>query len=257
MPTLAIELDDKGELIGDAPVELASIFKRIEAEHHKVGYGKGVEQAAKDARKQIEETIELEKKRLAAMEPLEKERVARIEQENQALASRMADLSKESDRTMKSREESHAREIVQRTEQLRRRDERIHSLTRGQVRVEAVAAGARDESLDELEIIIGNFIGFDDDMMPFIKGQDGSPMTTAGKPVTINAFVKQYLDAHAHHRKATTGRGGDARGGAAARGHGHGANGGNAEAARARVENGDRSIDAINDLFNATRGKSA
>ena len=210
MPAFTIELDDKGDFNGEMPAEIQQILARTGAEQYKVGYGKGVEQAAKEAKKQIEDTINLEKQRMAAMEPLEKERVARIEAENQSLASRLADLSKESDRTLKSREESHAREIVQRTEAIKRREERIMQLTKSQIRIEAAQAGARDESLDELEIILGNYVGYDDDMMPFVKGADGQPQTVAGKPVGLSAFVTQYLNAHPHHRKVVAGRGGQA-----------------------------------------------
>src|SRR4029077_20047477 len=251
MATITFETDDKGDLVGETPAELTSLFKRIEADGHKVGYGKGVEQAAKDAKKQIEDTIEFEKKRLAAMEPLEKERVSRIESENTTLSSRLAEMSKEADRTLKSREEAHAREIVQRTEQIQRREARIRDLTSAQVRGEAVHAGARDESLDELAIIIGNQLGYDDDMMPFIKGPDGSPLMAAGKRVTLEQHVKQYLDNHAHHRKASTGRGGDARGGASLRSN----LSAGFDKAKERLESGDRSFDAINDVFSARLSK--
>lgn len=251
MPTIQFELDDKGEPVGDLPPELQSILKRVEAEHHKIGYGTGVQQAAKDAKKQIEDAIAFEKARLDAQQPLEKERVARIEADNQTLSARLAELSKESDRTLKTREEAHARELVQSADRIKRRDERIQALTESSIRADAVAAGAREESLDEIAFLVGKFIGFDDDMMPFIKQADGTPQLQAGKPIPISAFVKQYLDTHQHHRKAATGRGGDARGGASLRGQA--APKGNADAIRQQIAEGDRSATTLNKLYEATR----
>lgn len=255
MPRVEIEIDDKGELLGSAPAELDAIFKRIEAEHHKVGYGKGVEQAAKDAKKQIEDTVALELARKAALDPLEKERVSRIETENASLAAKLADTSRESDRLIKSREESHARETVAAAERLKLREGRIRDLTKQQIRADAKAAGARDESLDELEIILNNYVGFDDDMMPVVKGADGTAMLQHGKPVALSAFVQQYVENHPHHRKPVNGRGGEMRRGASFN-SGGGAN--TLDAARSRIEkDNDRSAGAINDLFNASRKSSA
>lgn len=254
MPRLEIEIDDKGELIGEVPGELAGILKRIEAEHHKVGYGKGVEQAAKDARKQIDETIALEKARFEALQPLERERVASIERDNQTLTSTLNERAKEFDRTLKSREEAHANEVVKSAERAKLLQGRIRDMTKTQIRAEALQAGARDESLDELAIILDQYVGYDDDMQPFVKQADGTAQLQHGKPLPIGAFVKQYLDAHPHHRRAPAGRGGDGRRGASLSGAGTTTS---VEAARARIEGGDRSASAINDLFNAGRHKAS
>jgi len=255
MPRIELELDDKGDVVGDVPAEIAAILKRVETTSHGVGYGKGVEQAAKDAKKQIEDAIALEKARFDALQPLERERVSRMEADNQTLSQRLTEASKEHDRTLKQREEAHARQLVENAEQLKRRNERIQTLTAREIRMEALQAGARDESLDELEVILGRFIGYDDDMLPFVRQADGSPQLQAGKPVPLGSFVKQYLDNHPHHRRAATGRGGDARRGASL----SGTTGAPAtvEAARQRFEGGDRSPSAINDIFEASRKKRA
>jgi hypothetical protein len=244
-----IEINDTGELVGDAPAELSNIFKRIEAEHHKIGYGQGAQQAAADAKKQIADAIDLEKRRLEAMQPLEKERVSRLESEHQALQTALNDYRKDADRTLKAREEAHAREIVKHTDTLKLRDDRILELTRGAIRAEASAAGARDESLEELSVVLDHYIGYDEHMMPFVKAADGSPQMSQGKPVAISAFVRQYLDTHQHHRRPAPGRGGDARRGLSTV-PGGGAT--SVEAAKARIDAGDRSPGAINDLLVAT-----
>jgi hypothetical protein len=64
-------------------------------------------------------------------------------------------------------------------------------------------------------MLLGADLDLDADLMPFVKGADGKPAADKdGKPVTIEGLVKAYLDTHPHHRAATTGTGGGARGGA-------------------------------------------
>jgi hypothetical protein len=124
------------------------------------------------------------------------------------------------------------------------------------LRALAARAGARDESLPELEVILQHRIGYDDDMNPYVKGEDGQrAKTTAGNDVPIDVFVKQYLDNHPHHRKAAPTQGGGARGGAHLQGQRTPAS---IDQANARLANGDRSNDAINELFHAAvRKKTA
>jgi hypothetical protein len=72
--------------------------------------------------------------------------------------------------------------------------------------------------------------------------------------MSIDAFVRDYLGSHAHHRKPASGAGGGARGGASFHGHTSGAV--SADAAKARVESGDRSASAIDELFRSTRKRA-
>lgn len=255
MPQYTVEFDDKGELIGESPQELAALFKRTETAAYGQGYGKGVEKAAQDAKKQIEDNVKAEVARLNALAPLEAEKHARIAEENTLLQGRLTELAKESDRALKQREEAHAREIVARTESLAKRDTRIRELVKSQIRADALGYGAREESLPELELILINAVGYDDDMVPFIRDESGQPLHQHGKPIGLSTYVKQYLESHPHHRKPPAGRGGDARGGASFHGH-HGATM-TVEAAKTRIESGDRSIGSINDLFNATRKRAS
>lgn len=256
MPRLEIELDDKGELVGEVPEPLSAIFKRIEVAAHGQGFGKGRASAAEDAKKQIEDNVRAELLRRDAMAPLEREKQARMEEENTSLKTRIAEAMRDADRTMKAREEAHARELVDRTEALKRRDGKIRDLVKARLAALATAAGARDESLPELEVILGAAIGFDDDMEPFVVGEDGQPKLLHGKPMPLTAFVKDYLETHPHHRKPPSAFGSGARGGATFQGYTRESTV-SLEAARRRINDGDRSPTAINDLFEATRRKSA
>lgn len=250
MPRIELELDDKGEIVGDAPEPLKGIFARIETSAHGQGYGKGVAKAAEDAKKQIADTVAAELAKKDAMLPIERAKWGQIEEDNKSLQTRLIESDREHDRTLKTREETHARELLARADALKERNSRIVELTRSQLRTEAKAVGARDESLDELEVILQASIGFDDAMKAFVKNPDGSEKLVHGKPQGLGTFVKEYLDSHPHHRKPPAQGGGGARGGATLHGHHAPAS---LEAARTRMENGDRSASAINDLFNATR----
>jgi hypothetical protein len=250
---IELELDDKGELVGQVPTEIDAILKRIEATAHGQGYGKGAAKAAEDAKKQIEETVRAKVAEMEARMPLEREKWQGIEEENKSLKTQLTDRLRESDRTLRAREEAHAEELTKRVDAIGKRNARIQALVRTQIQGLALQAGAREESLPELEVILGASIGYDDDMEPFVKGPDGSALQVHGKPVGLQAYVKQYIDNHPHHRRPATGTGGGARGGASF--HGHSGTAATAEAARARVEAGDRSPTAINDVFEATRQK--
>lgn len=253
MPRIELDIDDKGDIVGDAPELLKGIFTRIETTAHGQGFGKGAAKAAEEAKAQILAAVAAEKAKLEAMAPLEKEKYLREAEENKTLKTQMLEASRETDRTMKAREEAHATQLLERAEALKKRNSKIVDLTKAQLRSAAQASGARDESLDELEVILHASIGYTDDMEPFVKAGDGTQKTVAGKAQSIAGFVKEYLDGHSHHKKPAGGSGGGARGGASFNG---GAGGHvNADAAKARVESGDRSAGAINELFEATRKK--
>jgi hypothetical protein len=256
MARIELEIDDtKGEIVGDVPEPLKGIFSRIENTTYQQAFGKGAAKAADEAKAQIAKAVADEKARLEAEAPLRAEKYQRMEDEYKTLQTRLLEQEREHDRTVKTREENHARELLDRSDRLKKFGGRIMDLTKSQLRGEARAAGARDESLDELEVILHSSIGYTDDMEPYIKNGDGTPRTVQGKPMSLNAFVKEYLDGHTHHRRPTAGAGGGARGGASFHGQSH--SNVSAEAARARIESGDRSAGAINELFEASRRKSA
>lgn len=249
-----IEIDDKGEFLGDVPGELTAIHDKIRAAAHGEGFGKGNQKAAEEAKKQIEDAVKAERLKLEASMPAERERWQQIDDQNKLLKSQLENTLTEQRKTLMAREEAHAAEITKRAEAVDKRNKKIEMLVTKQLRALAVTAGARDESLEELEVILGRRIGFDDDMEPYVKAEDGTPAkTNAGNLLGMDVFVKQYLDNHPHHRKPAPGRGGDARGGASL--HGGGAKP-TIDSARTRVADGDRSLDAINELFLAGRKAS-
>lgn len=253
---IEVDIDEKGEFIGTVPAELDAILKKLEAAAHGAGFGKGSQKAAEEAKKQIEDAIKTERIKLEANMPVERAKWTEIDEQNKLLKSQLETTLQESRKALTSREEAHAVEITKRMEALKKRDAKITDLVNGQLRALAAQAGARDESLDELAIILRHRIGFDDDMEPYVKAEDGSPArTAAGNPLTMDVFVKTYLDNHPHHRKAAQGRGGDARRGASLSPAGGAP--ATVEAAKQRFESGDRSPSAINDIFEASRKKAS
>lgn len=254
MPKFEIELDDKGEFVGTLAPEFTSVLERIRSTSHGEGFGKGCSKAAEDAKAQIVSAVAAEKAKLEASLPLERAKWGEIEELNKHLKTQLETTLQESRKTLTSREEAHADELTRRVAAINKRNERIQTLVNSQLKALAAQYGAREESLPELEVILQHRIGYDDDMNPYVKGEDGSPAkTTAGNPLGIDVFVKQYLDNHAHHRKPAPGRGGDARGGASLRTGGPG--GGAGDQARARLEAGDRSLEAISEHFQANLAK--
>ena len=256
MPVYSVEIDDKGEVIGQTPAELEAIIRRAELAADGRGYGRGAQKAAEEAKKQIEDTIKARIAEFEARQPLERERYEGIEKENQAIKTRLDEMVRTHDRTLRSREEQHAEELNRRVEMLKGRDGRIQGLVREQIRGLAVAAGARDESLDEIQIIIGHQTGYDDEMNPYIKGPDGSPLQQHGKAVTLESYVKNYVDTHPHHRKTVTQRTTQTGRPASQFNQGN-ANGVSLERAQKRIAEGDRSPTAINEVFEAIRKKTA
>lgn len=254
MPKFEIELDDKGELVGQAPAEVLAFHERIGIAAHGNGFRSGQSKAGEEAKAKLDEAIKNERARLEASMPLEREKWTAIEEENKTLKAQYTDSMRESSRTLQKREEAHAEELTKRVEAVNRRNAKIQNLVNANLRSLAAQAGAREESLGELEIILQHRIGYDDDMEPYVKTEDGSgPLkTNTGTVVPMDAFVRSYLDNHPHHRKPTNVRGGEARRGATLNGMPNGSTA-SVQAVQERINAGDRSPEAINELFNAGR----
>lgn len=254
MARMEIEVDDsKGEIVGDVPEALKAIFARIENTSHGQGYGKGAAKAAEEAKAQIAKEVAEARAKLEADAPVKAAQYQQMETDYKALQTRLLEQERGHSSMLKEREENHARQMLERADRLTKFGARIQDLTKAQLRGEAKGFGARDESLDELQVILHASIGYDDDMNPYVRNADGTPRNVQGKPMSIAAFVKEYLDGHSHHKRPVTGAGGGARGGASFSGTHTNVN---VDAATRRVADGDRSAGAINDLFNATRRKA-
>jgi hypothetical protein len=254
MPRLELEIDEKGEIVGDVPSPLKAILEREQTMSYGNGFKNGSSETAEKAKRQFEETLKAEIAKKDALAPLEREKFARTEEENAALNARLTEIMRDSNQTLRAREEAHARELLSRSDALTARNTRISALVGEQLEGLAMSSGAREESLPELRVILGNYIGFTDDMEPYIKGEDGKERRLAnGQAVTLKAFVKDYLDTHPHHKAPLKGAGGGARGGATFRGAGDTPS---ADHAKKRIDSGDRSAGAINELFEATRKRA-
>lgn len=252
MPRLELEIDEKGDIVGEIPPPLKALVEREQTMSYGNGFKNGSSETAEKAKKQFEDTLKLELAKKDALAPMEREKLARYEEENNALNARLTEAMRDKTQTLREREEAHARELLGRSDALKARDQRIATLVGDQLEGLAMSAGAREESLPELKLILSNYVGFTDQMEPFVKGEDGQPRRLAnGQAVTLKAFVKDYLETHPHHRKPASGHGGGARGGATF--HGYTRDTVSADAAKQRITNGDRSPGAINELFEATR----
>jgi hypothetical protein len=256
MPRVDLEIDDKGDVVGAVPSALKEYIAQAEIKAHGNGYRNGASETATKAQKEFEERLRVELAKKDALAPLEREKLARFEEENTALNTRLTESMRESSQMLRAREEAHARELLSRTDALKTRDARIQKLVGDQLEVLALSAGARDESLSELKVILGAAVSFDDEMEPYVKGEDGRPRTLSnGQALSLKAFVKDYLETHPHHRKPPSGVGGGARGGATF--HGLNRDTVSLDAAKKRIDQGDRSAGAINELFEASRQRKA
>ena len=114
MARVELEIDDKGDFVGQVPSELDAILKRIETTAHGAGYGKGVAKAAEDAKKQIEDTVKARLAEHDALLPIERAKWQQVEEDNKSLQTRLIESTRETDKSMKAREETHARELLDR-----------------------------------------------------------------------------------------------------------------------------------------------
>jgi len=253
---LALRINEEtNEIEGDIPEPLQSILHRVEETAETRGRGKGIEQAAADARKQIEDAVASKVRELEAKAPFDKARLSQLEDENKTLSSKLSEELKRASEASNALKDAHAQELITRSNRIQALADKVKSLTARTLRADALQAGAREESLDELEIILQAYIGYDDNMEPFVKGPDGQPVIVQGRQQSIGSFVKDYLEKHAHHRKpATSYRPGRSRDGVSLTDQ-RSIPASERTAAVERVNGGDRSAAAVDALFKATRQK--
>lgn len=256
MPRVEIEFDDQGNIVGEPPAPYLAHLERETIKAHGTGYKNGVSETQTKAAKQYEETLKQELAKKDALAPMERAKYAQMEEETKALNARFTQAITDHTKTLREREEAHSREILARSEAVTARNKRIDALVQSQLEGLAIAFGAREESLPELRVILKNYVGYTDDYDPFVKDETGQPRKTSrGEHVEFKAFVKEYLDSHPHHKKPASGVGGGARGGASF--HRGTTDTPTVDAARRRIDAGDRSAGAINELFEASRARKA
>lgn len=222
---LEIEIGDDGK-VGTLPEPLQKFFD----ERFKEAYGKGATKAGEEAKAQIEaaekKAREEERERLKAshQDPAAAEKAKNLEIELSKMKEDEALRAKNFEEAQKLRDQRHANELAERDKAVEaaqketdRRTIRIRELAKSEIRVEAIKAGARAESLDELEALLGSQIGLDQDLKPFVrdaKDPEKPRLDKDGKPVLIEGLVTLYLTERPHHKAPVKGTGGRATGGA-------------------------------------------
>ena len=201
MPVIELEVGEDGS-IAKVPEPVQKLIDKA--------FGKAKAEALDEARK-------------ASANPVELERIKSIESENSRLKEAEAKRKGENAEAEKIRNERHAAELADRDDKLKRaadevsrRTQRLTELVSKEIRAVAMAAGARKESLDELEVLLGGRIGLDDALQVFVKDAKDvgkAALDKDGKPVGVEGFVTQYLTDHPHHKAKPDGRGGGAGGG--------------------------------------------
>lgn len=235
MSKLEIEIGEDGK-VGTLPEPVQKFVDGLIGDAHRRAY----EKAAAEAKKQ-------------GFDPVERERLKQLEDEKKAREIADLERDKKYDEAQKMRDERHQKDLDAKNVDIQKREQRIRKGLQSDIRAAALKHGARDESLDELGRLLSGDLDLDPDLEPFVKGADGKPaIDKDGHPVSIEGFVKTYLDTHAHHRKAPAGQGGGARGGASF-------TGGTSDAstrfqeARAKLERGERSPAVMNEFLQAQR----
>jgi hypothetical protein len=197
MPELTIEVGDDGA-IGKLPEQLQRFLdKRIDE-----AFKKGAEKTEKALNPHLTDPVELERLRQRAKvaEDLELKEIER---------------DKRYDEALQLRDKANAEKIAAEQAKTQKAIGRVKQAVGSQIRAAAMANGARAESLDELERLLGADVDLDDDLTVFVRDAEGKPKLNAeGERVSIEGLVADYLKSKPHHVAASPGQGGGARGGA-------------------------------------------
>jgi hypothetical protein len=198
---IEFEIGDDGA-IGTLPEPVQKFFdKKIDE-----AFQKGADKAEKRFSTLIVDPKELEDLRTKAK---------KLEDAELAIAERDKDWKT----AQEIRDKRHQDELTREREAHGKTKIKVREFVGKSIRAAAVEAGARAESLDELERLIGADVDLDDDLEPFIKGKDGQPLANdKGEKVTLEGYVTDYLAKKPHHKAASSAKGGKAPGGATMRG---------------------------------------
>jgi hypothetical protein len=191
MPEVVVEFGEDGKPV-KVPAEVQALIDR--------SFGQGQAKATDEAAKKMKTEIE-SLRQAGNLNPAERERLRSLEVDLSKTREELAMRDKNFEEAQKIREERHARDLSEREDKLKakdaeveRRTGRIRELLGNQLRAAALEAGARKESLGELEVLLGSRIGLDDALQAFV-----TDAKDAGKAA---------LD-----KEPTSGRGGGGRGG--------------------------------------------
>jgi hypothetical protein len=223
------------EIRDDGVLEMSTLpeeaRKALQAEFDRA-YGKGAAKAADEAKKQLETEIARvrDEARKAGADPSKDEKLKNLEGELSRVKEDQALRDKNFEEAQRLRDERHAKELAEREEKLKvgqteleRRTSVIRKFATSEIRVAASKHGAREESFDELELLLGRRIGLNEETLEaFVSDLTDTTKPALGKdgkPLTIDGLVLEYLADHPHHKAAPAGRGGGATGGRSLAGH--------------------------------------
>lgn len=203
MPVLEIEVGEDGG-IGKLPEPLQKFLdKRIDE-----AYRKGADKTERALSPLTVDPVEME----------------RLRTRDKALADvelREAERQKEYEKARQLRDEAAQKEkadaIKAEKANTQKAIERVRQSLGKSIRAAAAAQGARAESLDELERLLGAEVDLDDELNEFVRDPKDPKkvrLTADDKPLSIEGLVADYLKTHPHHVKAEPVQGGGSRGGA-------------------------------------------
>jgi hypothetical protein len=201
---IVIEVDEQGN-IGTLPEPVQAFVN------------KAINEAFKRGAQKVEREMSSR-----AIDPAERERLLQAQADANLLREEIATRDKNFEEAARLREERFQRELDQREQTLKsketeigRRDARLRGMLGAEIRAAAVAAGAREESLPELQKLLGADLDLDEHLEPFVKGEGNAPkLDKDGKPVSIEGLVREYLASHPHHLRGGQSQSGRAQGGA-------------------------------------------
>lgn len=201
---IVIEVDEQGN-IGTLPEPVQAFVN------------KAINEAFKRGAQKVEREMSSR-----AIDPAERERLLQAQADANLLREEIATRDKNFEEAARLREERFQRELDQREQTLKsketeigRRDARLRGMLGAEIRAAAVAAGAREESLPELQKLLGADLDLDENLEPFVKGEGNAPkLDKDGKPVSIEGLVREYLASHPHHLRGGQSQSGRAQGGA-------------------------------------------
>lgn len=128
-------------------------------------------------------------------DPVEAETLRTLQAEVEQYRIKDAEAGKRYEEAIAIREAREQAERQKLQAEIDRRTERLKRAVQADIKAEALKAGAREESLDELAAILGPRVGLNDDLDPVVDGAD-----------SIEALVSAYLDSKPHHRKSPGGK---------------------------------------------------
>jgi hypothetical protein len=194
--TLTVELDESGG-IKTLPEQLQRFLdKRIDE-----AYKKGADKTEKALSPHLADPVEIEKLRQRAKQADE-------------LEIGVLERDKRYEEALSLRDKKNAELIAAEQAKTSAAVKRVRESVAKSIRAAAATSGARAESLDELERLLGAEVDLDDTLTEFVKDADGKPrVDDKGQRVTIEGLVADYLKTHAHHVAVAPAKGGKAPGG--------------------------------------------